>query len=392
MALPLDGVRVLDLTRLLPGNTCAWLLAALGADVVKVEDPGAGDYMREFGMQVQGQGAPHHQVNRAKRSVVLDLKQAAGREAFERLLDTADVLVESFRPGVMQRLGLGPDRILERRPALVYASLSGFGATGSLSDLAAHDINYVALSGLVDRLGTADGPPVVPPIPVADLVGGAILPALGIVSLLLRARASGRGGHLDAAMIEGVTQLPNMVVSDLLAGAAVPGRGRAPHSGGLACYRVYEIADGHVAVGALEPKFWAAMCRALGAEELLQRQHDDDQDALAADLAAALSGLTRAEVRERFEGVDACVTVVASYEEALDSPLAHERGLVRQAPDLPMPVLAPPFVIDGERPPESGPAPRQGEHSRAVLAEAGLSDEEISTLESAGITRQAADT
>ncbi len=389
MLRPLEGVRVLDLTRLLPGNTCAWLLASLGADVIKVEDPGAGDYMRDFGVQVEGQGAPHHQVNRGKRSVVLDLKQEAGRAAFERLLARADVLVESFRPGVMQRLGLGPKEVLERRPALVYASLSGFGATGSLADMAAHDINYVALSGLVDRLGTADGPPVVPPIPVADLVGGAILPALGIVSLLFGARANGRGGHLDAAMIEGVTQLPNMVVSDLLAGAEVPGRGRAPHSGGLACYRIYEIADGHVAVGALEPKFWAILCEELGAEHLRDRQDDEDQEALAAELAAYLAPLTRAEVQQRFGEVDACVTVVASYEEMLSSDLARERGLVRRAPGLPMPVLAPPFVIDGERPPEGLPAPRQGEHSREVLAEAGLEPEEIAALEAAGVTRQA---
>src|SRR6188472_370705 len=153
MTKPLSGVRVLDLTRLLPGNYTAWVLASFGADVVKVEDPGAGDYMRDFGLQVDGQGALNHLVNRGKRSVVIDLKDEEGREAFLRLVDTADVVVESFRPGVMDRLGVGYDVLKERRPSLVYAAITGFGLRGPLSNRAGHDLNVIAFAGLLDQLG-----------------------------------------------------------------------------------------------------------------------------------------------------------------------------------------------------------------------------------------------
>jgi alpha-methylacyl-CoA racemase len=386
---PLDGVRVLDLTRLMPGNYCCWLLASLGADVVKIEDPGAGDYMRTFGTQVDGQGAANHLVNRAKRSAVLDLKEPAGVGAFLRLVDRADVVVESFRPGVLDRLGIGPDVLRARRPGLVGASVTGYGATGPLSRQAGHDLNYSAFAGLLDRTGLAGGPPVQLPVPFADLVGGGLVPALGIVSLLLGVRAGGPGGWLDQSLTEGLAQLPNMVVAEVLAGTPVPSRGETDFGGGLACYDTYRLADGWVAVGAVEEKFFAVACETLGAPELAGLQYDRArQDELRGRLAELLGALTRAEVEQRFAGKDACVSVVQSYEDMVASPHAVARGLVRKADGIPMPVLAPPFRIDGAHPAERGPAPRQGEHTAEVLTEAGFSAAEIAALEAAGAARQ----
>lgn len=387
---PLRGVRVVDMTRLLPGNFCTWLLSSLGADVVKVEDTGAGDYMRTFGTQIDGSGAANHLVNRGKRSVALNLKDERARWAFLSLVDTADVMVESFRPGVLDRLGVGVGVLLRRRPSLVVASLSGFGQTGPLRDTAAHDLNYLAVGGLLERLGPKDGPPVVPPLPLADLVGGGLVPAVGILSLVLQARRTGRGAWLDASMTEGVALLPTMVVAEVLAGASPPGRGRDEFTGGAAYYGVYELADGYVAIGAVEPPFWNAVCDALGRPDLVESQHSPDQGALRAAIAESCRAMTRAEAERLFQGVDACVSVVRSYEEALESELATARGFVRREPGVPMPVLAPPFVVDGARPPPGGPAPRQGEHTRDVLRGAGVSEAEVDELLRHGNARQAA--
>jgi crotonobetainyl-CoA:carnitine CoA-transferase CaiB-like acyl-CoA transferase len=268
---------------------------------------------------------------------------------------------------------------------LVYASLSGFGADGSLAALAGHDINYEALSGYLDMTGVPGGPPILPPIPIADLVGGSLLPAISIIALLMQARSLGRGGHIDAAMAEGMALLPNMVVADVLAGGAQAARGMHEHTGALASYRVYPLQDGHVAIGSLERKFWVALCEGLEAPDLLDKQQGD-QEWLAAQIASRFSAMTKEEVKQRFALIDACVTVVESYSSLLDSDLARERGLVRHEPGFPMPLLAPPFVIDEERPSETLPAPRRGEHSKEILLEIGFSETDIEVMVAAGAT------
>lgn len=384
-AAPLAGLRVLDLTRLLPGNYCTWLLASLGADVVKVEDPGAGDYMRSFGVQVDGQGATHHLVNRGKRSIVISLKQPEGVGVFHRLVAAADVVVSSFRPGVLERLGVGYEVLSAIRPSLVHAELTGFGSTGPLARLAAHDLNCVGLSGLLDRTGQPGARPSPPPIPLSDLVGGGLVPALGIVALVARARITGRGARLDASLYEGLALLPSLVVADVLAGGDVPGRGETEFGGGLACYDVYEVRDGFVTIAAVEKPFWKALCETLGLTDLVEIQYEPGrQGEIREVLEAALAPLTRSEVETLFLDVDACVVPVRSYEEMLSLPQTEARGLVRRDERLPMPVLAPPFVIDGERPPETVAAPRQGEQTEAVLLEAGFGAGEIQRLVNEG--------
>ncbi|GAB3082015.1 CaiB/BaiF CoA transferase family protein [Nocardioides zeae] len=379
MTQPLTGVRVLDLTRLMPGNYAAWTLASFGADVVKVEDTGAGDYMRDFGVQVNGQGALHQLVNRGKRSVVIDLKSDEGREAFLRLVDTADVVIESFRPGVLDRLGVGWDVLRARRPSLVLASTSGYGSRSPLANRAGHDINFAATSGMLDQLGRKGEPPVVPAIPVSDFIGGGLNTAIATLALLSRARATGVGGRVETSIAEGATLIPSNLVADLLAGGAQPERGTADWGGGSGAYNVYALSDGHVAVGAVEPQFWNRMSELLQAPDLVTRRADDAF--VRATLTQKFSEMTRAEARELFAEDGSCVDVIATFEETFSSPHAASMEYLRRVPGLDMPVLAPPYRIDGERLAETVPAPFQGEHTAEIMAEVGYDAEQVADLQ-----------
>ncbi|QTI69936.1 CaiB/BaiF CoA transferase family protein [Gordonia polyisoprenivorans] len=380
MSTPLRGVRVLDLTRLLPGNYAAYLLGALGAEVIKIEDPGAGDYMREVGLIVDGQSASHHNVNRAKRSVVIDLKRPEGVEVFLRLVDTADVVIDSFRSGVLDRLGIGESVLRARRPSLVVASISGYGASGPLSGIAAHDINAMAFAGVQERLVGPDGGSFAIEVPFADQIGGGLIPAMGVMALLVQARATGEGGWLDCSLAEGVAVLPSPLSADVLAGAPMPPKTHTT-GGNRAHYRVYELLDGQVAVGAFESQFWVGVCEVFGLDDLKDAQWDDSRRVEAIDrLTATFAALTRDEVAELIEGRDCCVSLVNSYEQMFASPHAQARGLVRPAVDVPINVLAPPFRINGSIPPETIGAPRQGQHTVEVLAERGFTGAEIESL------------
>ena len=389
-ALPLDGVRVLDLTRLLPGNYCTWLLSALGAEVIKVEDPGAGDYMRIFGAQVDGMGATHQVANRGKSSIVIDLKAPAGVELFLDLAATADAVVESFRPGVMDRLGVGWDRLSSVRPSIVLASISGFGATGPLAPAAGHDINYMAFAGALERFGDGEKPPNVPAVPFADLIGGGLVTALGVVSLVLQAQRTGAGGRVESALAEAVAVLPSLALCNYLAGDEIAPPGQDAYDGGRAWYRTYALADrGYVAVGAVEERFFANLCNLLGRPDLIEAQHDlTRQDEIAAALRAEFGGLTREQAAAKYDDKDACVVLVNDFDDLAHSPHAMERGLIRTDPTLPMPVPVAPMVVDGRRLPERGPAPRQGEHTEAVLRAAGVQDARIRELLAAGVVVQ----
>src|SRR5688572_26660905 len=248
---PLAGVRVLDLTRLLPGPMGTLHLADLGADVIKIEDLGAGDYATP---------AVRALVNRNKRAIRIDLKQPAGAQTLLRLARDADVLIEGFRPGVMERLGVGYEAVAAVNPRIVYCSLSGFGQTGPLRDQPGHDLNYGALTGVVDQIGTADSP-ALSNLPVADLLGGTMNAVMGILAALFDAARTGRGRHVDVAIADGVLAHAVLPLAALNQHGHVPPAGQGTLTGGLACYAVYRTADGRfVAVGALERKFWDALC------------------------------------------------------------------------------------------------------------------------------------
>ena len=378
MTKPLSGVRVLDLTRLLPGNYTAWVLASFGADVVKVEDPGAGDYMRDFGIQVDGQGALNHLVNRGKRSVVIDLKDEEGREAFLRLVETADVVVESFRPGVMDRLGVGYDVLKERRPSLVYAAITGFGLRGPLANRAGHDLNFVAFAGLLDQMGAAGSPPVIPPVPVSDLIGGGLNTSIAVLAMLSQSRTTGVGGRIDTSLAEGAALLPSNLVADVLAGGPQPERGTAEYAGGSGAYNVYALADGHISVGAVEPQFWRRVSELLEEPDLVTRVSDDAF--VRETLTRRFAEMTKAEAQKIFDD-NTCVEVLYTYEETFSSPHAMEMDYLRKVPGLEMPVLAPPYLIDGARLEETVVAPRQGEHTTEIMTELGYDAAQLEDLQ-----------
>src|SRR6478736_3485631 len=279
MALPLEGVRVLDLSRLLPGGFCSLLLADFGADVVKVEDTGMGDYVRWSPPYYEGaddsaKSALFLALNRNKRSVRIDLKTDGGREVLLRLAKDADVLLESFRPGVLDRLGVGYDVLREANPGLVICAITGYGQDGPLRDRSGHDMNYLGLVGLLGLTGATGGPPIQAAGQIADIGGGALMGAFGILAALRHRDATGEGQVVDVSMADGSLSWLAMVAARYFADGTVPQRGGLELAGSLVCYRPYQCADGWVTLGALEPKFWQAWCRGVGREDLIEKQFE----------------------------------------------------------------------------------------------------------------------
>jgi len=388
MSKPLAGIRILDLTRLLPGPALSMHLADLGADVIKVEDTGDGDYMRAFpplATNANGQevNAAFENVNRGKRSIRLDLKQPQGRDLLLRLVDRAEALVEGFRPGVMYRLGLGWETLHARNPKLVFCSLTGYGQTGPLAHRAGHDLNYCAMTGVLDQI-RADGRPAIPNLQIGDLLGGTLTALSALLAALLGAQRTGEGSRIDAAMTDGLLVHHVFPHADLDAGV-VPVAGRTLLTGGAPCYGVYETADGgRLAVGALELKFWSAFCDAAGLANLRERHWalglapgSAESDAVAAQVAARIRQKSRAEWEAVFAGVDACVTPVLTPAEALAHPHHHARRLLHRRGKVT--AIGPLAAIDGNGIAD-GPAPRAGEHTREVLAEVGLDANHIAAM------------
>jgi alpha-methylacyl-CoA racemase len=371
----LAGLRVLDLSRLLPGGFCSLLLADFGADVIKVEDTGMGDYVR-------ADEPSFHALNRGKRSVRIDLKNAAGRDAFLRLVRTADVVLESFRPGVMDRLGVGYARLREENPRLVYCAITGFGQDGPYAQRAGHDMNYLALTGLLGLTGEPDGPPIQAAGQIADLGGGALMAAFGILAALRARERSGEGQFVDVSMTDGALSWLAMVAARYLADGRLPRRGEDQLAGGLICYRPYRCADGWVTLGALEPKFWRAWCEGLGREDLADRQFEAVGSDTHRAVEAVFAERTRAQWRAFNDEHDCCLEPVLGLDEALESELFRAREMVVEVDDarlLGTPVKLSRTPADPAR--AGGPA--IGADTDPVLAEAGYGAEEIGALREA---------
>jgi len=399
-SLPLDGVRILDLSRLLPGGFCSQLLADFGADVIKVEDTGMGDYVRWATPQYEGAeptaaSALFLSLNRNKRSIRLDLKQEDGRDALRRLVRDSDVLLESFRPGVLERLGVGYEVLREENPGLVYCAISGYGQTGPFRDRSGHDMNYLGLVGLLGLSGDADGPPVQAAGQIADLGGGALMAAVGILAAL-RERdgspghpGSGEGQIVDVSMADGALSWLALVAGRYLAEGVAPRRGGLELAGSLICYRPYACADGWVTLGALEPKFWGAWCRGVGREDLIERQFERPGSHAHAEVEAIFAQRTRADWQAFAAEHDCCLEPVLELDEALDSELVREREMVvtldQPGATTPVRQLGVPVKLSrtpGD--PRQRPGPGLGEHTAELLEEAGYTRDEIDALLAAG--------
>lgn len=386
MVRPLEGVRVLDLSRLIPGPFASLVLSDLGAQVDKIEDAGAGDYLRYAQPQRGGESVAFAALNRGKRSAVIDLKAEAGRDAFLRLLAGYDVLLEQFRPGVLDRLGLGHDKLREAYPRLIICALTGYGQTGPLAQRAGHDLNYLARAGLLGMQGPVDAPPQVPGFQLADVSGG-MWCAIAILAALRRRDATGVGEICDIAMTDGVLGFASLQMSGALNGE--PGRrGAEVLTGGIAPYNTYLSKDGvPMSLAPLEPKFWLklASLTGLGADlsALLPGPH---QPALMAEVAAVVASKTRAEWEAFSAEHDVLIEPVLSGDDIRDDPQLTARGLffelAHRGEEL---TLFRTPVSDRDHVP--GPSPGKGEHTRAVLEEAGLSPAEIDALIASGAVK-----
>jgi crotonobetainyl-CoA:carnitine CoA-transferase CaiB-like acyl-CoA transferase len=306
----LTGITVLDLTRLLPGPLATQWLADMGATVIKVEEPERGDYMRTLNP------VAFPMVNRGKKSLALNLKTQ--RDLFYKLAERCDVLIEGFRPGVMERLGCGWETLRGRNPRLVYAAITGYGYEGPYRDLAGHDINYLSIAGVLEGIGAANGPPVLPSVQIADIAGGSMQAVMGILAALFARERTGEGQFIDASMTHGSALLLQVPLG-LVASGHMPGRGDELLSGRYACYNIYEARDGrYVAVGALEEKFWATLCGALGCEEFIPDQFAEGERRLEIIRGIAQIFRTRDAEQwfEQLRGMDACVTPIRTPAEA----------------------------------------------------------------------------
>jgi len=376
---PLHGVRIIEFAGIGPGPFCAMMLADMGADVIRID-------------RLDGGGTPlrldsrFDVMNRGRRSLALNLKDPRAVQLALRLCTTADALVEGFRPGVMERLGLGPEACLEANPKLVYGRMTGWGQEGPLAARAGHDVNYLALSGVLSMLGRADSVPQPPLNLLADMGGGGMLLAFGLLCALLEVRQSGRGQVIDASMVEGSALLAVMFDGLRAAGHWRPQREANLLDGGAPFYGVYATRDGQfLAVGALEPQFYAALLQGLGLDPAeLPPQYDPRHWPDTKMRFAELFGRrTRDEWSDVFAGTDACVTPVLTAEEAARNPHNVSRGTFREVAGVRQAGPAPRFSRTAPASPSSPPA--AGAHSDEILAEQGLSANEIRELREAGV-------
>nr|VFJ69246.1 MAG: Crotonobetainyl-CoA:carnitine CoA-transferase CaiB [Candidatus Kentron sp. DK] len=392
---PLSGIRIIDLTRLLPGPMCTLHLADMGADVIKVEDPKVGDYARDSAGPERTPSAYFLCANRNKRGFQLNLASPEGKAVFFDLVREAHVVVESYRPGVVDRLGIGYEAVKAINPAIVYCSITGYGQTGPYRNRAGHDLNYCAYSGITDQIGLAGGAPAIPNIQFADLAGGTLSAAMGILAALVEAGHTGQGRYIDVSMadcalVNGIVPL----IGYLESGRVAP-RGTDVLSGALPCYGVYETADGrHMTIAAPEEKFWKAFCEAVERPDLIPARMALGREGKEA--REQVAALFRAQPlrwwEEKLHDVDCCVAPVLTLEEAMEDEQFAARNMFVETERRfdsgetgEMTQFAFPLKISGFEFEIARQAPQRGQHTREILSELGYGDERIDALAREGV-------
>lgn len=382
----LEGVKVLDVSRLLPGPWCSMVLSDLGAQVDKVEDPKGGDFLRiTQPLADDKMGTMFHWANRGKRSLVLDLKTDAGREAFLRLVPQYDIVLEGNRPGVMDRLGVGYETLQELHPGLIYCAITGYGQDGPDAQRAGHDLNYLARGGVLGFTGPEGAPPQPPGVQMAD-IGGGLFAVAGILAALFRRTVTGKGRFVDISMMEAALCLAHTGFGGYVGGFELP-RGMDPLLGGIAPYNTYATSDGgYVSIGALEPKFWKTFSDGVGIEfDMKAHFPGPGQTEWKQKLTEIFASKTREEWRAFSNEHDCCLEVIATAEEVINDPHLEARGVWTTRP-----TQAGGSVTQARTPiapAAEGVAPQQGQQGAEILREAGFGDDEIAALKEAGVTR-----
>jgi len=397
---PLDGIKIIDLTRLLPGEYCSMMLADFGADVIKVEDTGRGDYGRWAHpmicdtMMEDSISAYFMVLNRNKKSMKLNLKSAAGKDIFLKLAKDADVVLESFRPGVMDRLGVGYEDLKKINPGIIYCALSGYGQDGPYKFMAGHDMNYLAIAGVLGMQGVRGGPPILSGVQMADVCGGGQMCIQGILLALLARVKNGKGQFVDISMLDGAVSLLAQHAGNFFGDGKEPRRGEMNLNGGYACINIYRAGDGkYIVLAALEEKFWEQFCIGIKRENLINDQFagPERQLEIIAELQEIIGQKSCVEWIEYFKKFDTCITAVNELKDAFQDPQVLHRQMIRpftyqsrdgektiQQLGIPIKLSETPGTL------RMGP-PRFGEHTDEILADLGYSAEEITSFHKNGI-------
>ncbi|NSW83112.1 MAG: CoA transferase [Syntrophothermus sp.] len=393
MGLPLQGIRVLDLSMYLPGPLCSQFLADFGAEVIKVEEL-TGEWGRWVPPKMGKQSARFYAVNRNKKSIALNLKTEEGKDVFRKLVATADVLVEQFRPGVMDKLGLGYQQLRGINPRLIYCAITGYGQTGPLKMAAGHDLNYLSLAGVTGLTGTKNGRPAMSAVQIADIAGGTHGAVNAILLALLSREKSGEGQFCDVAMMDGAVNMLAYTLGEWSGAGQEPRRGAELLTGGYACYNIYETKDGkHVSLGAIEDKFWQGFCAKIGRLDFVPLQWvQDKQEEMINAIGEVFRDMTRDEWVEFFADTDICFTPVLSLEEMAKHPQVMEREMVIMiddflgtgkamfVPGIPVKLSETPGQVRLD-------FPEVGKHTCELLEELGCTSEEISNLKNSGVVQ-----
>ena len=387
----LDGVRVLDLTRLLPGDYCTMLLGDMGAEVIKVEEPSLGDYIRWVPPLINGQSVSHLMLNRNKKSMKLNLKSEKGKEVFYKLVETSDVVIECFRPGVVKRLGIDYESVSKVDQRIVYCSMSGYGQDGPYRDLPGHDVNYIGYGGVLGVTGQSGGAPVIPGVQIADLTTG-LMTVTAILAALLARERMGRGQYIDVSFLDVVTSLIVLPAAFYVGDGRPPKRGEWLLNGGFPCYGVYEAKDGkYITIGCLEEEFWANLCRALNVTDFIRHQYTTD-DAKLKEMFQTLRKIFKTRTLKEWikflskEDVP-CGPVYDMDEVFKDPQILHRKmvveveypgvGRIKQL-GMPMKFSETPCEI-------RSPPPPFGEHTEEILKWLGYAEAEILGMRQKGI-------
>jgi crotonobetainyl-CoA:carnitine CoA-transferase CaiB-like acyl-CoA transferase len=379
----LKELKMLDLSRLLPGPYCSLLLADLGMEVLKVEDPEQGDYTRGIGPIRKKDSAIFLALNRNKKSIKLNLKIREGKDIFYRLIQFYDIILESFRPGVMDRLGIGYQELKKRNPRVILCSLSGYGQDGPYQGRSGHDINYIGLGGVLEITGVKNGDPVLPGVQIADIGGGGMMAAIAILAAAIHREKTGEGEFLDISMMDSVVSWLSIHAGKYFMDGELLKRGDTPLTGRYACYQVYPTKDGrHMSLGALEPKFWKNFCEAVGRTDLMDKQFIEGEERL--HIIEEIQNLFKTKTQEEwvdfFKKVDACCEPILTFEQVFEHPQVLHRQMVMETEhpvegnfrQLGNPIKSSRFPFEIRT-----PSPAWGEHTMEVLRAAGFSEGEI---------------